>query len=139
LRHESLRPPDGGGGAIARILVLEDDPRTRQFLSDAISGVLKHEVLAASSLREALSLCGQGPMDFMLLDQRLGDGTAMDFCLALPEASRSVPKMLLTGEKPLDFDEVVWGAMGVRGFLVKPVGVERLMDAIATCLGFINS
>ena len=119
---------------MAKILLLEDDPRLRQFLRDAIGGFLKHEVRAASGLQEALSLARSIPFDLMLLDQRLRDGTALDFCRALPKSCLSVPKWILTGEKPLAWDSRLWDSLGVRGYLLKPVSLELLTDTIGSCL-----
>ena len=129
-----MEPTATGEIFIARILTLEDDPRTRQFLRDAIGGFLKHDVRAASGLQEALALARSVPFDLMLLDQRLRDGTALDFCRALPTSCLPVPKWILTGEKPLSWDSRLWDLLGVRGYLLKPVSLDLLMETIGSCL-----
>lgn len=117
---------------MARILVLDDDPTTRQFLRDILEKILKHQVSEAGSVGKALELAGGQAFDLMLLDLRLPDGTAMDVCKGLKErgTGADVPKWVITGEKPLDWDEALWASFGVRGCLVKPFPIEKLVGLI---------
>jgi len=110
-------------------MVLEDEPRIRKLLG-AVLRKRKHSVREASRVREALDLARAARFDLILLDQRLPDGSALDFCQALPAEARQTPKLLITGEKPLDWNADFWASFGVKGYLVKPVPFPELLEAI---------
>ena len=57
---------------MARILVVDDDPRLRDSLRRALAR-LDHEVVEAGSIEEALERLST-PVDLMVTDIRLGTG-----------------------------------------------------------------
>jgi len=122
---------------VARILVLDDDIPTRQFLRDILEKLLKHTVSEAGRVSAAVELAKGGTFDLMLLDLRLPDGTALDLCKALDglKIAGDVPKWVVTGEKPLDWDAALWAGFGVRGCLVKPFPIDTLVSIVNECLG----
>jgi len=113
---------------MARILVVDDDPVIRQFLRDVLEKLLGHTVTEASSLQKVLQLGSPPPVDFIFLDQTLPDGTALDVCQALSQLSGwgEVPKWLITGEKPLEWDPELWSRFKVRGYTVKPIRIDQI-------------
>lgn len=122
---------------MAHILVLDDDPVTRQFLRDVLEKLLKHSVEDASRVESAVEIARGRPFDFMFLDMNLPDGTALDFCRALSRLDIGVgtPKCLITGNKPLEWDSGPWSGFGVKGCLVKPFKIDSLVDILNECLG----
>jgi CheY-like chemotaxis protein len=121
---------------MAHILVMDDDSVTRVFLGDVLGKLFNHTVHAAASVEEALDAAVRAPMDLMFLDQNLPDGTAVEFCETLAQAPgrRTVPKWLVTGEKPLRWDAAFWRGFDVRGCLIKPFRIDQIERILQECL-----
>ena len=60
-----------------RILIIEDDPDIQDYLDDGLS-TEGFCVIRADSISKALQLVQSSPMDAILSDYQLGDGTAFD-------------------------------------------------------------
>ena len=121
---------------MARILILDDDSGTRTFLRHILERLMRHEVAEASTVQEALEKVRDSRFDLMFLDQNLPDGTAVDFCegLAGIGSHRQTPKWVVTGEKPLKETSDRWSRLKIDGYLIKPVSVDHILDAVHQCL-----
>lgn len=109
------------------VLLLEDDPSTRRFVAMALDDapitlMLCDSVIAASRCLEA------GPVDVVLSDLRVADGSALPFLEAL--ARRGGPRVAVfsAGVTPDDRARLV--AAGVSHVLDKPVAVGALRDCV---------
>src|SRR5205809_638676 len=89
-----------------RILIVEDDPRTRELLA----AVLQHagfETDAVKTGEEALSTVGVERPSLVLLDVCLPDMSGYSVCRALREQRPdSIPIIFLSGERTEWFDRV---------------------------------
>ena len=88
----------------------------------------------AASLREALDLLQQAPVDLMMLDLGLGD----DFALgALPRLRAAAPaaRILVLTSMPEDLYAERCLRAGADGFVVKSALSATLLDAVQTVLG----
>jgi DNA-binding response OmpR family regulator len=121
---------------MAHILVMDDDLTTRRFLRDILEKYLKHTVSEASTVENALEQTRLNRFDLMLLDQHLPDGNAVDFChtLARDRSQQDIPKWIITGEKPLEEDSLMWQQLRVAGHLVKPFHIEHVLRVVEQCL-----
>ena len=117
---------------MAKILVIDDDPIVRQFLRDVLEKLFHHTVLEASSLENVIEITNQPVVDFILLDQTLPDGTALDVCQSLRQISgwENVPKWIITGERPLKWDQKFWSLLSVKGYLVKPLHIDQIENLL---------
>lgn len=81
--------------ALARILLVDDEPFVRSMLSAALAA-LSIDVTACASSKDALAL--QEPVEVAVLDLDLGPGpTGVDLAWALRERQRDLGLILLTG------------------------------------------
>ncbi len=102
-----------------RILILDDDPAIVRSLSRALRG-LGAEVMTAGSLREAELRLDSSPVDVMLADLKLRDGTGLDLLPLFQEKHPDGHFYLITGHGSVD-NAVKALKHGVRDYLQKPV------------------
>lgn len=120
------------------VLIVDDDPVSRQFMKDVLSTALGLTVLEARNVGEGIALAQEAVPDLILLDQHMPDGTAADFCeglLGKSPALAGVPKWIVTGERPLEWNEDVWRKRGVVGYMMKPCPIDRLEAAVRKAVG----
>jgi two-component system CheB/CheR fusion protein len=120
-----------------RILVVEDDALIR----DSVAEILEHagaRVAKAASAAEGLALFVGSPPDGIVCDLAMPREDGYGFirkirALDSPE-ERRVPAMALTalpGERHRERALLV----GFQSYLLKPVGADQLLDAVAALLG----
>jgi len=112
-----------------RTLVVDDEAGIRLFLQDILfrGG---HHVVTASSGEEALEFLRDTPFDLVFLDLRLGG--RVDGLRVLEAAKWRWPEtvvIILTAHASLD-SALAAIREGVDGYLVKPVGVEQVRQAV---------
>jgi len=117
-----------------RVLIADDDQVVRLFLFEVLGKVLGFEVEEATTVSEAARKTVSGKYDLVLVDRHLADGTLEDYCAALTKdgGGLDVPKWVVTGEKPLEWDDSRMQACGIRGYLVKPCRIDELKAALET-------
>ncbi len=123
---------------MSTVLIVDDDPVSRQFMKDVLSAGMGLAVLEARNVGEGIALAQDSAPDLILLDQHMPDGTAADFCDGLigkAPALASVPKWVVTGERPLDWDEDLWHKRGVVGYMMKPCQIDQLENAVRKAMG----
>ena len=119
-------PTNAAPAAKRRILIVDDDPHLRQFLTEVI-GHAGYETLTAGSGEEALQLIGKGEPDMALLDITMPGMTGLELASRL-KASTTVPFMFLSAVEDTESARQA-AAHGAVGYLVKPVDAARLMPA----------
>jgi signal transduction histidine kinase/DNA-binding response OmpR family regulator len=123
--------PTGPAGTVRRILVIDDDPGTRELLGRYLAqpGV---EVLQASSGQEGIARARQESPDLITLDVRMPDlnGRAVLQTLKEDPDLRQIPVVMVSME---DFSED-WREAGAAAFLTKPVDRARLGELVQSCL-----
>lgn len=108
---------------IVRLLVVEDEPLvafdTEHLLSDA-----GYEIVATvDRVAEAVAvLRGEDPVDLVLVDVNLADGSGLD--VAQAACARGVPVLFVTGAFPPE------AAPLAAGYLAKPYAQRDLLAAI---------
>ena len=116
--------------AIKKILVVDDSPTDRQFLTDLLSKN-GFSVSTADSAEDAFSKLKQARPDLVLMDVVLPgqNGFQATRTLTRDEATKNIPVILCTS-KGQETDKV-WGMrQGARDYLVKPVDADELIAKI---------
>jgi len=88
-------------------------------------------VVEASDGEEAIALLATTPVDIALLDVRMPKRTGLDVLAALAKAPNPPPCILLTtfDDEAAAFEGI---KLGARGFLLKDVSLDQLIDAVRT-------
>jgi CheY-like chemotaxis protein len=117
--------------ARCRILCIDDHLDSAEMLRILLSQE-NYEVVTTTTLREALQLAKTDDFDLYVLDRRLPDGTGIELCRQLNEATPGVPCIFYTGDAyELHRHEAL--AAGAEGYVLKP-DIETLIDAVAGIL-----
>ena len=118
----TLSKPRGGS---LQVLVVDDDPRLRQFLSGELA-VEGYAVREASDGQSALIALREDPGDLILLDWLLPDFSGVEVCRRIRASGVTTPIVMLTGRDGVQ-DRVEALDSGADDFIVKPFSVEELL------------
>lgn len=110
-----------------RILLVEDHVGTLKAMTKLLNG-LGHHVITASTVKEALAAAEQEPIDLVVSDLGLPDGSGHDVMRAL--RSRYAVKGIAVSGFGMDEDISRSAESGFEKHLTKPVDLERLQAAI---------
>jgi twitching motility two-component system response regulator PilH len=116
---------------IKNILVVDDSPTDRQYLTDLLS---KHgyKVSSAASAEEALVKVKHARPDLVLMDVVMPgqNGFQATRTLTTEEATKNIP-VIICSTKGQETDKV-WGLrQGAKDYIVKPVKQADLLARIA--------
>lgn len=132
-RRIPLRPPTPP--SLLEVLIVEDDPPTRQALSKVL-GHYDYRVTVAGEAGEAIEQVRRrervGPrFDFVILDLVLPDGTGLDVLKAVRAGSPGTDVIVTSGS--IDEAVLVEAQEHAAALLVKPVDLNELL-ALMGCL-----
>jgi PAS domain S-box-containing protein len=121
-----------------KVLVVDDDRTAQDILRSVLAG-MSFEVTAVGSGQEALDelAAARRPYRLVLIDWRMPDMDGIETSRRIRSDPRlaHVPKIILVSahgnEKAMREAE----ALGLEGFLVKPIGVSLLLDTIVDTFG----
>jgi DNA-binding response OmpR family regulator len=112
------------------ILVAEDEPDIREFLSIALQ-INGFKVITARNGEEAVALTSRHRPDLVLLDVRMPKVSGYQACETLKRASdtREIPIVFLSAFA--NKDEVQQGlALGAEAYLTKPISPDVLVQRV---------
>ena len=115
-----------------RVCVVDDQTLVRQGIRSLLELVSDIEVVAeATDGEEALDVIRDSHPDVVLLDVRMPRKSGLDVLQALRESNELPPTIILT---TFDDQTVVLEGIrrGAKGFLLKDVSLEQLVNAIRT-------
>ena len=107
-----------------RILVADDDAPTRRLLTRVLSQD-GHDVRAVGSCAGVEALVPGSPLDVVVLDVMLPDGSGVGLCSRLRAARVHVPILLLTARGDVR-DRVSGLESGADDYLPKPFAISEL-------------
>jgi len=113
----------------ARILCTEDDPDTRALVKYVLRGE-GYEVITAEHGAEALRLAQSQSFDLFLVDSWLPGMSGDELTQKIREFNSTTPILFYSGAAQ-DSDKESARASGAQGYLVKPSGVDELIDEVA--------
>tara|TARA_R110000868_G_scaffold156292_2_gene382978 strand:- start:21140 stop:21595 length:456 start_codon:yes stop_codon:yes gene_type:complete len=112
-----------------RILIVEDVAATRRLIAGLLGSLGCNDLIEADGIEVAWQHLSRTPIDLMLLDYELLDGTGIKLIRELRANSAlpncSVPTIMLTGHSEAAVVEESICA-GADGYLVKPVMPDKL-------------
>lgn len=116
-----------------KILFVDDHQDTLDLFVIVLSQ-LNYEVVTASSVERAIAAAKGQRFDLLVLDSRLGDGSGVDLCRHIRKTDQTMPILFCSG---LAYEKDKQEALnaGAQGYLVKPVTVSQLCDAVAELIG----
>ena len=118
-----------------RILVVDDDPMLTEFMRELLTAD-GHDVLVATTGRDALIEVRRHPPDLVMLDLSMPGMDGLEVCQQLKSepATRLLPVLILTGRDPFEARMGAWDA-GADEFLCKPV---RSGELVARCRSLLR-
>ena len=117
--------------AKCRILYVDDHEDT-SFMLTHLLGQSDYEVVTASSMAGALDLVKREKFDLYVLDKRLPDGSGLDLCRKLNDATPEIPVIFYTGDAyALHREEGL--CAGADAYVAKP-NIDELVAAVNQCL-----
>lgn len=121
-------------GHSERILLVEDDPMTREALVESLS-FLNYQVIQAQNGREALAILQTKAHDISLVlsDVVMPEMGGVDLLHLIREQNLTVPVVLLTGH-PLNKELEDIQSLEFAGWLSKPPNIVALSQLIAETL-----
>jgi len=114
------------------VLLVDDQTLVRQGVRSLLDLSEEIRVVAeASDGAQALQMIPQVKPDVVLLDMRMPNMSGLDVLNALRDSGHVPPTIILT---TFDDDQLVLAGLkaGARGYLLKDVSLEQLVDAVKT-------
>jgi len=130
---QAMAGGETGAAAPLRVLVVDDEDTVRTVVARMLQ-VDNHQVDACGSGREAISIFMSGKFDLVVTDRAMPGMIGDELAVRLSALDPDVPILMLTGYGELMADREPPPA-GVTMVLSKPVGIERLRQAVAAVAG----
>jgi two-component system response regulator MprA len=112
----------------ARLLIVDDDPELRNFLSTELA-VEGYSCDEAATGQQALGQIRAQPWDLVLLDWTLPDFSGVEVCRRMRQGGISTPVLMLTARDEVR-ERVEALDSGADDYLTKPFSIEELMARV---------
>ncbi len=112
------------------VLVLEDHPETREWLTQIIrKAFVEVELFEASSLAQARKIIGENQLDLALIDLNLPDGNGVEI---ISEISQKSPNTYCVVATIFDDDNYLFPALeaGAQGYLLKEQTTDEFIQSL---------
>jgi two-component system OmpR family response regulator len=128
--------------AKCRILCVDDHEDT-SFMLTHLLGQSNFEVRTSKCMSDALALVRHEEFDLYVLDKRLPDGSGLELCARLNEATPNVPVIFYSGDAYQLHRQEGLGA-GADAYVVKPdidglIETVQMMLAGKECAATVNA
>jgi two-component system response regulator PilR (NtrC family) len=117
---------------MASILVVDDEPSMREFL-EILLRKRGHEVVTSPDLAGALARLGQGGLDLVISDLRLGRESGLDVLKAVKADSPATEVVMVTAFATTE-NAVQAMKLGAYDYVLKPFKVDELQLAVDKAL-----
>jgi len=132
----TLEPQATSLGPIqARILVVDDRP-INLCLKRSILEPLDYALITANGMREGLKLARNVPLDLIVSDVDMSEGSGFDFIRAIKADNKLkyIPLIFLTSTCCNEQSRAAGLALGADRFLFRPIEPQDLLNEIQACL-----
>ncbi len=116
----------------AEILLVEDSPISQTVLKDMLNS-LGHRVVVANNGREAIEACRARPFDLVLMDIQMPEVDGFEATAAIRQNERGSSyrqRLVALTAHATAKDRAQCEAASMDGFLVKPISLEQLSEAV---------
>jgi heavy metal response regulator len=117
---------------IVSVLVIEDEPKIREFLRRGLEEE-GYTVEVAADGEAGLELASGNAYDLIILDLLLPRRDGLDVCRALRSKGRATPVLMLTARDAVS-DRVTGLDVGADDYLTKPFAFEELLARVRALL-----
>ncbi len=116
-----------------KVLIVDDDEKTRQLMIDTLSA-LGYNAFGAKDGEEALNLLDQQKMDLVITDIKMPKMNGFSLLESIKAKDSNLPVLLITG---YNFNYTMEQALqkGADGFLAKPFRIGKIEEAMESLLG----
>ncbi|MFN3189556.1 MAG: PAS domain-containing protein [Aureliella sp.] len=124
------------GGRSAQVLLVEDSPISQTVLRDMLEG-LGHRVEVVSNGRDAVDACAAKLYDLVLMDIQMPDLDGLEATRQIRSAEEGVgrrQKICALTAHATSSDRIQCEEAGMEGFLVKPIALDHLAQAVTSSL-----
>ena len=120
---------------MARVLIIEDDEKSRRLLSDVLSHY-GYEILQTDRGEEGMSMLAASDVSLVLMDIQLPGISGFE-ALAKIRASESLKKtkVVAVTASVMDHDRRRILEAGFDGYIPKPVNLQNLMGTVREMAG----
>lgn len=117
----------------AKVLVVDDDHKIRELMTDTLSA-LGYTTFGAKDGKEALSFLKTQKMDLVIADIRMPQLDGISLLKTIKNQQPDLPVLIITG---YDFNYAMDQALdgGADGFLAKPFRIGKIEELIKSVLG----
>jgi DNA-binding response OmpR family regulator len=133
--HAIIAEEQGMESAVAKILVVDDEPNIREVVSLYLRRD-GHSVVTASDGEEALKFYQQTEPDLVVLDLMLPKVSGLEVCRRI-QADERVPVVMLTARGEEE-DRIVGLGIGADDYVVKPFSPRELAARVEAVLRRVN-
>lgn len=105
-----------------------DDHEDTSFMLTHLLGQADYEVVTAPSMKSALELIRAEKFDLYVLDKRLPDGSGLELCRRLNEATPNVPVIFYSGDA-YELHRQQGLLAGADAYVIKP-DIEGLINKV---------
>ncbi|MGH9449401.1 MAG: sigma-54-dependent transcriptional regulator [Terriglobia bacterium] len=113
---------------IVKVLVVDDEPSSRQLCADVLKG-LGYESQGVASPAEALSILEDGQIDIVVSDVRMPGGSGLDLLRSVKENHPSVDVLMMTGFATIS-EAVDAVKLGAYDYIAKPFQLDKFRTVI---------
>jgi len=121
----------GAGAAVAKVLIVDDEPNIREVVGLYLRRD-GHDVVSAADGEEALGLFRSSQPDLVVLDLMLPKMNGLEVCRKM-QAERRVPLIMLTA-RGAEEERIVGLGIGADDYVVKPFSPRELAARVAAVL-----
>jgi CheY-like chemotaxis protein len=122
-----------------RILVVDDEAPTRNFLCDGLGALgITDQAIGVASAEDALEQARNEPPDLVISDIRMTGLNGLDLARYLRQSCPDTKVILVTGYSTRDIEKTA-SALGVDALIRKPFGLEALGEAVRKALSQARS
>ena len=118
------------------ILVLDDEPKVRDLLCEDLP-IHGFEVIACGNCQSALKLIEEKPIDVILLDYHLSDGTGADFFRSIQAAHVNIPVIFITNFPNVE-EAVKLMKEGAADYILKPFSISDVVSRLNRIIDMRN-
>ncbi len=120
---------------MTRILIIDDDPDTRDFLEITLKSA-GHETLTASHGKEGLKQYLANPVDLVITDLYMPEQDGIEIIPELRSHSPKLPIIAISGGTPPLLS--VAQALGSTEILAKPFTADEILALVKKLLGKVR-